>query len=669
MATHILRRHRKAIMLAIIIPLSAAFVYWGTPLGSGGGQGGMPVNNIATAAGNNITVEDFQNALLSERDRQSQFGQQVTLDQLVESGAARSVLQSLIDRELLRAAADDTGYRFDREFLADQLKKDPYFQNDDGSFNAERWNELVDGGVNGGWEAQYERIASDLRYGLYLDRVLASARVFEPDVREQYKEQFELRGTRITVKQAAIEPEIVPTEEEIQARYNEDPALYEKPEERTIEFVAWSLQPPVPAEAATIVQRARDGEAFEALVEEFSRGPFKDAGGDLGWITRTITTPEHQLALFDMEVGAISEPINGPQGYHVFKLEEKRESEVTGALDVRVRQILLSPELDEATREAFAAEAEALAEKVAAGGSFADTDLEVRTAGPISIETATADNIPTEDYFTVRGAILPLAAGAYTDVITGARHLYVARVSEMKPAEPRAFEEVRDDVKDDVIAMKRRTPEYVAERTALAAEIAEKASSFDEIRAQYPDLPLETKTLPEFSAMEYDFQSGPMWQAGLVVQAVADAELGDLVGPITDFMGVPHFVELIARTTPEEGAWEAEWETEREMVLESQQFALQQERLEDYRMHLRAQGNWTLDEAIFAQLMATSAPDPVETPAVVTDPAGASATQEPAEAPASLSEDAAETEAPAEVVVEEAVEETASDPAADEPGA
>jgi len=648
MATHILRRHRKAIMLAIIVPLSAAFVYWGTPLGSGNSDG-APVNNIATAAGTDISVEEYLQALAGERERQSQFGQQVTLEQLVQSGTARNILQSLIDRELLRAAADDTGYTFDREYLADRLKDDPYFQNDDGSFNAERWNELVDNGVNGGWEAQYARIASDMRYGLYVQRILASARIFEPEVRDQFKEQHALRNTRVTIKQAAIEPEVVPTEEEIRARYDDDPSLYEKPEERTIEFVAWSLQPPVPAEAATIVQRARDGEAFETLVEEFSQGPFKEAAGDLGWITRTLTTPEHQLGLFDMEVGAVSDPITGPRGYFIFKLEEKRESEVTGALDVRARQILLNPDLDEATREAYTTEAEALAEKVADGGSFADTALEVTTAGPISIETTTVENIPTVDFFTVRGAVLPLAADAYTGVVAGTRNLYVARVSALIEAEPRGFEDVRDEVAEDTTSLMRRAPEHVAARTELATAIGETASSFDEIREQNPDLSLEVKLLPEFSAMDYDFQSGPPWQAGNVIQALADAELGDMVGPINDFLGAPHFVELVARTTPEEGVWEADWEAEKEGILQQQQFAMQQERLEDYLMHLRTQGNWTLDEAIFAQLMTTSAPDPVESDSIELPPIDVELTDPPADEAATVTDDAAGEEIAAEV--------------------
>lgn len=668
MATHVLRRHRKAIMIAIIVPLSAAFVYWGTPLGNSGGPSNMPVNTVATAAGNDITVQDFQQALISEQQRRSQMGQPVTLDQLVQSGAARNVLQSLIDRELLRAAANDTGYTFDRELLADRLKEDPYFQNEDGSFNAERWNRLVDEGVNGGWDAQYDRIASDLRYNLYLQSVLASARVFEPEVKEQFKEQYELRNTKITVKAAAIEPPIEPTEEEIRAKYDEDPSLYEKPEERTIEFVSWSLVPPVPENAAAIVERARGGESFEALVEEFSQGPFKAAGGDLGWITRTLTTPEHQLPLFEMEVGAVSDPISGPNGYYIFKLEEKRESDVTGDLDVRARQIMLTPELDEATREAYAAEAEALAEKVAEGGSFADTDRAVQTAGPISIETTEVENIPNDDFFTVRGAVLPLEAGAYSGVITGTRNLYVAHVTNVTPAEPRPFEEVRDEVKENVINLKRRSPEHVAKRGELAREIAEKANSFDEIRTLYPDLPLDVELVPEFTAMDYDFQSGPMWQAGNVVQAVADAELGELVGPINDFLGVPYFVELVARTTPEEGAWKEEWEAQRESVLDSQQFALQQDRLEDYLMHLRAQGNWTLDEATFAQLMATSAPEPPETPATdaTSNAVDEAATDEAVEAPAmedsaDVPAEGAAVQAPASEAAPEETAETAAE--------
>lgn len=77
-------------------------------------------------------------------------------------------------------------------------------------------------------------------------------------------------------------------------------------------------------EAIQILKRLRKGEAFEKLALEKSLGPEKAKGGDLGYFSRGERPTEFEN-VFTMEVGAISEVIKSPYGYHIFKLEEKIE--------------------------------------------------------------------------------------------------------------------------------------------------------------------------------------------------------------------------------------------------------------------------------------------------------------------------------------------------------
>jgi parvulin-like peptidyl-prolyl isomerase len=77
-------------------------------------------------------------------------------------------------------------------------------------------------------------------------------------------------------------------------------------------------------EAIQILKRLKKGERFEKLAMEKSLGPEKLQGGDLGYFSQGERPSEFDC-VFNMEVGAISEVIKSPYGYHIFKLEEKIE--------------------------------------------------------------------------------------------------------------------------------------------------------------------------------------------------------------------------------------------------------------------------------------------------------------------------------------------------------
>jgi len=81
-------------------------------------------------------------------------------------------------------------------------------------------------------------------------------------------------------------------------------------------------------EAIQVLKRLKRGESFEKLAREKSLGPEKVNGGDLGYFSPGEKPAEFDR-VFTMEVGAISEVIKSPYGYHIFRLEEK-----TGAREV-----------------------------------------------------------------------------------------------------------------------------------------------------------------------------------------------------------------------------------------------------------------------------------------------------------------------------------------------
>jgi parvulin-like peptidyl-prolyl isomerase len=83
-------------------------------------------------------------------------------------------------------------------------------------------------------------------------------------------------------------------------------------------------------------------EDFAKVATESSEGESSKNGGDLGWSTKDQLIPEVANVAFSMNVAAISDVIKSPLGFHIVKLEEKKN--VDGEDMVHLRQIFVKTE-------------------------------------------------------------------------------------------------------------------------------------------------------------------------------------------------------------------------------------------------------------------------------------------------------------------------------------
>ena len=67
------------------------------------------------------------------------------------------------------------------------------------------------------------------------------------------------------------------------------------------------------------------GADFAAMAKEFGTDATAQNGGELGWFTRADLVPAFADAVFAMEPGTVSEPVETDFGWHLIKLEEVRE--------------------------------------------------------------------------------------------------------------------------------------------------------------------------------------------------------------------------------------------------------------------------------------------------------------------------------------------------------
>jgi peptidyl-prolyl cis-trans isomerase C len=78
------------------------------------------------------------------------------------------------------------------------------------------------------------------------------------------------------------------------------------------------------AQAKAALARVRKGEDFAKVADEISKDP-GSKGGDLGWFAQDRMVPEFGETAFKMKPGELSEPVKSQFGWHVIKVEERRE--------------------------------------------------------------------------------------------------------------------------------------------------------------------------------------------------------------------------------------------------------------------------------------------------------------------------------------------------------
>jgi parvulin-like peptidyl-prolyl isomerase len=97
------------------------------------------------------------------------------------------------------------------------------------------------------------------------------------------------------------------------------------------------------AKAEEVLKRARAGEDFAKLAQEFGTDGTKDKGGDLGWFGPGQMNADFEKATYALKPGEISDVVQTSFGFHIIKLEGKKTETVDGKPKemVHARHILI----------------------------------------------------------------------------------------------------------------------------------------------------------------------------------------------------------------------------------------------------------------------------------------------------------------------------------------
>jgi len=173
-----------------------------------------------------------------------------------------------------------------------------------------------------------------LQYVVELTLLAGAAREAGLENTDQYKRlsrYYELRALRDVFFQQEIRDNI--TDEAAQQLYDERIGSAQvEPEVRARHILVETED-----EAKAVIQKLNDGADFAELAKEESTGPSASNGGDLGFFSKEQMVTPFAEAAFAMETGEISEPVKSRFGWHVIKVEEKRDREPPKFADVKER--------------------------------------------------------------------------------------------------------------------------------------------------------------------------------------------------------------------------------------------------------------------------------------------------------------------------------------------
>jgi len=489
----------KVIVGLLIISLSI----WGMDAIIGGFTGEP---EVATVNGQDITEREFLRTV--QMESQQRLMQMENPDQslLDEDQIRRDVLDALIREAVLTQDAQSQGLELTDADIDSLITQMPQFQVD-GQFNRDRFVATVRNlgmGVAEFRESMRKNyVVNQIRAAIaqtgvvapenaahllaiqnqtrdfrvltldgssvqdQVDVTEADVQAFYDENRDQFRQPEQVDAAYITLSQGALAESIEVAEDELRSYYEERAEEYAR-EERRAAHILVEAGDEGQATLATIQQRLEDGESFAVLAEEYSVDTVSaQEGGDLGFAGRGVYDEAFEDALFGLEEGEVSGPVETSFGLHLIKLEEVRRSDVP-AFDELREDLRLELARTKAS-ERFAEVRSQLADAAYAADDLAspaeELGLEIRVVEGVSRDGGAA---PFDHAGLVRQLFSEdvLEGGYNTELIdVGDNVSVVARVREYH--EPRQLELA--DVESEI----RRILERTETREALAARVDE----------------------------------------------------------------------------------------------------------------------------------------------------------------------------------------------------
>ena len=444
------------------------------------------------------------------RRLQTSFGTGIDRDQARSLGLVEQTIQQMVGRALLDQAAYELEMTVDQDVIKQEILANPVFQNEFGQFDAFRFQQALreSGFSETGFIAANQRdivrqqLFTTLTAGVRPPTSMVNAfyrydqekrslavltiandsmtDIPEPDdgalatYHSEHALQFtapEYRGlTFVTLSPADLTDEIAVSEADIDEAYQDRIDSYTVPERREVEQILISDE----AAATAAADRLRRGEDFLAVAQDVAG--LDEEAVKLGDVMRVDLPAETAGAVFALALDTVSDPVQSPFGWHLFRVT-KITAGATKSLDEVRDDLTLQIKLDRASDAIFDLSNE-IDDALAGGASIeevarsfnlplgqvttTDANGRDRAGQPVAALPGVREFLPTA--FEINEGEEPVLNesddGSY----------FLLRVDGITPPALRPLDEVREEV----IAAWRRDAQAEA-ATAKGAEVLERA--------------------------------------------------------------------------------------------------------------------------------------------------------------------------------------------------
>ncbi len=165
------------------------------------------------------------------------------------------------------------------------------------------------------------------------DDALAQALVIQGYTTASYRKEISRQLLRLRAINYSVRPKVSIADTDVTARYNQMANQTNAASQIHLYHIllttdgSTSQNEQLEKNARDIAARAESGQQFSLLAKEFSQDQStKDSGGDLGWVEPGTLAAEWETILFSLPKGKITSPIQGPQGFHIFYIADKKRT-------------------------------------------------------------------------------------------------------------------------------------------------------------------------------------------------------------------------------------------------------------------------------------------------------------------------------------------------------
>ena len=149
---------------------------------------------------------------------------------------------------------------------------------------------------------------------------------------EAVKKEISGQMLRMRLLRREVQSKILVTDEEIGEYYEKNRQDYEGKEAVRIKQILLPVaadadkktRDSVKEQARQLRERISQGEPFEILAAQYSKGPAAAQGGDIGFVERGVMVPEAEKAAFSLPAGQVSDVIETEMGFHIIAVVDKR---------------------------------------------------------------------------------------------------------------------------------------------------------------------------------------------------------------------------------------------------------------------------------------------------------------------------------------------------------